>query len=86
MHLINVQIQNQFLQHGNGHNKFLVWAFVASFTVIFAILFVPTLRNIFSLTTLKYAEWAIVIVLSVLPVILVEITKWAKRKFGITVI
>lgn len=86
MHLINVQIRNQFLQVGNGHNRFLLWAFVASFVVIFAILFVPALRNVFSLTTLKYGEWAIVIALSVFPVILVEITKWAKRKFGITII
>lgn len=86
MHLINVQIQSQFLQVGNGHNGFLLWAFVASFAVIFAILFVPTLRNVFSLTTLKYLEWAIVIALSILPVILVEITKFIKRKFDIKVI
>jgi Ca2+-transporting ATPase len=71
---------------GNGHNKFLLWAFVASFIVIFAILFVPVLRNVFSLTTLKYREWAIVIVLSILPVIFVEITKFLKRKFKLTMI
>ncbi len=86
MRLINVQIQNQFSQAGNGHNRFLLWAFVASFAVIFAILFVPALRGVFSLTTLKYSEWGMVIALSVLPVILVEITKLLKRKFGIKVI
>lgn len=86
MHLINVRILNQYLQHGNGHNKFLFWAFVASFAVIFAILFVPALRNLFCLTILKYSEWAIVIALSILPVILVEITKFAKRKLGLKII
>lgn len=86
MPLINVQTQNRCLLAGNGHNRFLFWAFIASFAVIFAILFVPSLRNIFSLTILRYSEWAIVIVLSVLPVILVEITKFFKRKFKLDII
>lgn len=86
MHLTNVQIQSQFLQLGNGHNRFLFWAFIASFAVIFAILFVPVLRNLFCLTILKYSEWAIVITLSILPVILVEITKFVKRKLGLKII
>ena len=39
------------------------------------------MRNIFSLATLKLNEWAIVIALSLLPLVLVEITKFIKRKF-----
>lgn len=71
---------------GNGHNPQLLIAFIASFAVIFAILFIPGLRTIFSLTTLTAREWAIVIALSITPLILVEITKWIKRKFKLTVI
>lgn len=71
---------------GNGRNNQLLLAFVASFAVIFAILFIPGLRTIFSLTILTAKEWAIVIVLSILPLIMVEITKWIKRKFKLTII
>ena len=71
---------------GNGRNNQLLLAFVASFAVIFAILFIPGLRTIFSLTILTAKEWAIVIVLSILPLIMVEITKWIKRKFKLIII
>lgn len=86
MHLTNVQIENQFLPHGNGHNKSLFGAFVVSFVALFAILFIPTLKNLFSLTRLSFIEWGIVWILSIIPTILVEITKWMKRKFNLTII
>lgn len=66
---------------GNGHNKSLFGALVVSFIVVLFILFVPFMRNLFSLTILKPIEWAIVVGLSLLPVALVELTKLIKRKF-----
>lgn len=66
--------------------NFYFGAFIASFAVLFAILFIPSLRNVFSLTVLKGIEWLIVIGLSILPVVLVEITKLLKRKFKLTII
>ena len=71
---------------GNGHNKSLFGAFVVSFSVLFIILFVPFMRNIFSLTVLKPVEWLIVSGLSILPLVLVEITKLLKRKYKLTII
>lgn len=71
---------------GNGHNKSLFLAIVTSFAVIAIILFVPFMRGIFSLTLLKPIEWLIVIGLCVLPSILVEITKFIKRKFKLEII
>ena len=71
---------------GNGHNKYLFFALLSSFVLLLIILFVPVIRNIFSLTILKPIEWAITIGLSILPVILVEITKFIKRKFKLTII
>ena len=66
---------------GNGHNRSLFWAILVSFGIVCIVLFVPFMRNIFSLATLKLNEWAIVIALSLLPLVLVEITKFIKRKF-----
>lgn len=71
---------------GNGHNKYLFFALLSSFVLLLIILFVPVIRNIFSLSILKPIEWAITIGLSILPVILVEITKFIKRKFKLTII
>ena len=71
---------------GNGHNKYLFFALLSSFVLLLIILFVPVIRNIFSLTILKPIEWAITIGLSILPVIFVEITKFIKRKLKLTII
>ena len=71
---------------GNGHNKYLFFSLLSSFVLLLIILFVPVIRNIFSLTILKPIEWAITIGLSILPVIFVEITKFIKRKFKLTII
>lgn len=71
---------------GNGHNKYLFFALLSSFVLLLIILFVPVIRNIFSLTLLKPIEWTITIGLSILPVIFVEITKFIKRKLKLTII
>lgn len=68
---------------GNGHNKSLFWAILVSFGIVCIVLFVPFMRNIFSLTKLKPIEWVITIWLSLLPLVLVEITKFLKRKFNL---
>lgn len=71
---------------GNGHNKYLFFSLLSSFVLLMIILFVPFFRNIFSLSVLKPIEWLITIGLSILPVIFVEITKFIKRKFKLTII
>lgn len=77
---------DSILSAGNGHNKSLFWALFASFTLLMLILFVPFLRDIFSLTVLKSNEWLVVIGLSILPTILVEITKFIKRKLKLEIV
>ena len=71
---------------GNGHNKSLFVALVASFAILFIILFVPFMKNIFSLTILKPNEWLITVGFSLLPLVLVEITKFIKRKFKLKIV
>lgn len=71
---------------GNGHNKYLFFALLSSFVLLLIILFVPVIRNIFSLSILKPLEWVITIGLSILPVVLVETTKFIKRLFKLTII
>ena len=68
---------------GNGHNVYLIGALLISLMIVIIILFVPFIRDIFSLTILTSRQWLFVLLLSVLPVIFVEITKFFKRLTGI---
>ena len=43
--------------------------------ILTIVLFVPSFKNFFSLVSLKFNEWIIVTLLSLLPLALVEITK-----------
>jgi Ca2+-transporting ATPase len=64
---------------GNNHNKALFGTMVISAIVLAFIMLTPALRIFFSLTLLTSAEWAITFGLSLLPLVLVEITKLIKR-------
>ncbi|MDO4282694.1 MAG: calcium-translocating P-type ATPase, PMCA-type [Clostridia bacterium] len=77
---------DSIISTGNGHNQYLFWALLVSFILLVVVLFVPFMREIFSLTTLDLKEWLTVIFLSILPLILVEITKLIKRKFNLEII
>lgn len=65
----------------NGHNKYLFMAMVVSGVILALTISVPYLREFFSLTTLSFDEWKIVGVFSLVPLVLVEITKLIKRTF-----
>ncbi len=77
---------DSIISKGNEKNNSLLLALISSFTVLLLILFVPFLRNIFSLTTLNIEQWGFVILFSILPVVLVEITKFIKRKFKLEIL
>ena len=64
---------------GNNHNIALLGTMVISTVVIAFIMLMPALRIFFSLTLLTSAEWAVTLGLSLLPLILVEITKLITR-------
>lgn len=60
---------------GNGHNLFLFGAMILSFGILVLVLFIPPLQSFFCLVSLKINEWIMVLLLSLLPLVLVEITK-----------
>lgn len=68
---------------GNGNNIYLFFAMIISTLIIAVILVIPALREFFSLTTLNVNEWMVVLGFSLLPLLLVEVTKLIKRKFKV---
>lgn len=83
------QMLRSFSQHSNtesmfsrnkAHNPYLFLSFIISGLLMMAILFIPTLKSIFSLTSLSIQNWLIILLLSLLSVIQVELFKLIKRK------
>ena len=64
-------------------NKLLYLAMLGSVFFLLLVLFIPPLREFFSLGILSGREWIIVILLSLSPILVVEIFKFIKRKAGI---
>ena len=48
---------------------------LASFAILMFVVFVPPVANFFSLVSLSFNEWVIVLLLSMTPLVIVEIFK-----------
>ncbi|MDD4752913.1 MAG: calcium-translocating P-type ATPase, SERCA-type, partial [Desulfitobacteriaceae bacterium] len=64
---------------GIGTNRTLVYAFFLSIVLQSVIVFVPFLRGIFETALLQTGDWGVVLGLSLIPLIVVEISKTFKR-------
>lgn len=78
-HAFNVRSQTfSFLQLKK--NKYLYYALFISLALMLIVVFVPYTRNIFGITTLSFSKWIIVIALSLLPILIIESSKFLKHK------
>lgn len=85
------QIFHSFNQHSNRisifskkspRNPTLFLACLVSFAALLFVVFVPPIREFFSLSLLPFKDWILLLSLSVSPIILVEIFKAIKRYIG----
>lgn len=60
---------------GVATNRHLVYAFTVSLLLQLAVMFVPFLSSVFGTTVLNAHDWAVVLGLSILPLLVVEIWK-----------
>ena len=67
---------------GQGHNKFLAVALLASAAIVALVVFVPPLQDFFNLTNLNWQEWLICLALSLFPLVAVEISKIFIRMYN----
>ena len=56
-------------------NKYLYFAMFASFLILMFVVLVPPVANFFSLVDLSFNEWVIVGLLSITPLVILEIFK-----------
>ena len=64
-------------------NKFLIGSFILGVLVQTIVVIIPTLANIFKLVPLNQTQWIITILISILPIPIMEIQKKVNEiKFG----
>ncbi len=80
-HVFNVRSVNQSAFRMMFKNKWLWGAIGMSAALMFIVLEIPELHNIFHLTTLNIAQWTWIAALSLAPLAIMELVKVIKRLF-----
>ncbi len=75
IHAFNVRSGHSLFKVGFFSNKNMVKAFFASLALTLVVLFVPFMQDIFKVSYMNLQEWLVVIGLSLVPLVLVEISK-----------
>ena len=75
IHAINCKTDDSIFKINIFKNKFFNFSFIVLLGLIFAVYFVPTLANLFELTTISLTQWLIVGITSLSIIPIVEIGK-----------
>ena len=83
VHCFNVKSEESIFKVGIFENKYLIGAFLLGTVLQLGIVFVPSLAEIFKLTALNNTQWLITGIISIAPIIIIEIQKkFNELKFG----
>ncbi|MDD6467572.1 MAG: cation-translocating P-type ATPase [Erysipelotrichaceae bacterium] len=80
-HSFNMRSQRQSIFNIKTHNKYLYLSMLASLLLTTAVIYVPALRNLFTLETISFTEYMVAIALAFLVIPVVEIVKFIQRKY-----
>ena len=79
-------MENQSLKHGIFENKYLIGALLLGMLLQVIVVIIPPIANIFKLTMLTQEQWLYTALISLAPLVIVEIQKkFNEFKFGKTV-
>ena len=83
VHSFNIKSEESIFKVGIFENKFLIGSFILGVLIQTIVVIVPTFANIFSLVPLNNIQWLITIIISILPIPIMEIQKKVNEiKFG----
>ena len=86
VHSFNIKSDKSIFKVGILENKFLIGSFILGVFVQTIVVIVPELANIFKLVPLNQAQWIITLIISILPIPIMEVQKKVNEvKFGKTV-
>ena len=83
VHSFNIKSEKSILKTNIFENKFLILSFILGVFVQTIVVIIPTLASIFDLVSLNSTQWIITILISILPIPIIELQKWFNGvKFG----
>ncbi len=86
VHSFNLKSDESIFRVGVLSNKYLIGAFILGIFLQVSVVVIPSLNNIFKLVSLNETQWIYTVIISLMPVIVVEIQKKMNEiKFGKTV-
>jgi len=80
VHAFNMRSKGSILLINLLSNKYLIYAFFAGLTLQTFVIMHPTISGIFRVQPLTAVQWLIVAMLSMLPIVIVELEKFAEAK------
>ena len=83
IHSFNIKSEESIFKIGILENKFLIGSFILGTIIQIGVVLVPTLAQIFQLVPLNQTQWIITIMISLLPIPIIELQKKLNEiKFG----
>ncbi|MCI8832863.1 MAG: calcium-translocating P-type ATPase, PMCA-type [Clostridia bacterium] len=75
VHSFNIKSEGSILKKGALNNKFLIGSFILGTLLQVIVVIIPYFANIFSLVTLNQTQWLYTIIISFLPLPIIEMQK-----------
>lgn len=86
VHSFNIKSEQSIFSVGILENKFLIGSFILGTMVQISVVLIPVLAEIFQLVSLNQTQWIITIIISLLPIPIMELQKKLNEvRFGRTV-
>ena len=83
VHSFNIKSEQSIFKIGILENKFLIGSFILGILVQTIVVIIPTLAQIFKLVPLNQTQWLITLIISILPIPIMELQKKVNEiKFG----
>lgn len=79
VHSFNIKSESSILRKGALNNKFLIGSFILGTLLQVIVVIIPYFANIFSLVTLNQTQWIYTIIISLLPLPIIEMQKWINK-------
>ncbi len=79
VHSFNIKSEGSILKKGALNNKFLIGSFILGTLLQVIVVIIPYFANIFSLVTLNQTQWLYTIIISLLPLPIIEMQKWINK-------
>ena len=80
IHSFNIKSEKSIFKTGIMENKFLIGSFVLGILVQTIVVLIPQLAEIFKLVPLTSAQWIITLIISILPIPIIEIQKFLDKR------